>query len=144
MRNALLPLLLACACSHHSTPELKTTPNASPSWEAQADLYYSKLADAMDASGDDCVKLTESLKALEKDSTQMAKVLVDAGKELKERPIEPTTLARVSKHAALFDKCQTAKTEGFDEALTLTIFTVEPLKGDRKDSAYAAFFAPNK
>jgi hypothetical protein len=96
----------------------------------------------MDAAGPDCVKLVDGLKTLDKDSVALAKVLVDANKELKDHPIEPATAARIAKHADIMDRCEAEKTPGFSDAVTATLFVVEPYKPERTDSAYRSFFHP--
>lgn len=128
------------ACAHKASAPKAETP-MSPAWEVEAGLYFSKLADIMDASGDDCVKLVEGLKTLEKDSTDLAKVLVDSGHELHEHVIDSGTNARIVKHGLLFDRCENASTPGFGEAVTTTLFVAAPLKG-QKDSPYRSFFTP--
>jgi hypothetical protein len=144
MRHLLIGIVLAAGCGHSSSKPKETAEVkiAGDQWQTAADLYFRKIADVMDAAGPDCVKLVEGLKTLDKDSVDLAKVLVDANKELKDAVIEPATAERISKHGDLMDRCEAEKTEGFADAVTGTLFVVEPYKPDRPDSAYRTFFHP--
>lgn len=141
MRLVLMTFVLA-ACSH-AKPPAPPVPMAPEPWDMASGVYITKLADVMDASGNDCAKLVVGLKTLQADSTELARTLVDSHHELKDHVRDPATTERIRKHGVLFDRCEAEKTEGFADALTTTLFIVEPLKADRSDATFRDLFKPH-
>ncbi len=141
MRNALMLVILLSACAHKTTPKPEN-PNTPELWHTESGIYFTKLADVMESSGEDCTKLVAGLKSMEEQSTHLAKVLVEAGHQLKQHTVDAHTRARISQHRTLFDRCEAEKTDGFADAVNATLFVVEPLKDDNRNSAYLIFFAP--
>ena len=141
MRNALILVLVLSGCAHKPTPKPEN-PNTPELWQTESGIYFTKLAEVMEGAGDDCTKLVSGLKTLEPDSRHLAQVLVDGGHQLKDHPVDAHTRARISQHRTLFDRCEAEKTSGFADAVSATLFVVEPLKDDNRNSAYGRFFSP--
>ncbi|CAN5904882.1 hypothetical protein BH11MYX3_BH11MYX3_16870 [soil metagenome] len=137
----MILVLVLAACGHKKTPKPEN-PNTPELWETESGIYFTKLAEVMEGSGGDCAKLVEGLKGIEEQSTHLAGVLVESGHQLKDHPVDAHTRERISKHRTLFDRCEAEKTDGFGDAVNATLFTVEPLKDDNRESAYRRFFTP--
>ena len=132
----LISLLFLGACFHDS-PAAKPAPVPAPApvaatWQTQCAGFGGKFGDVLDASADDCVKLTSNLMALEP----------DAKHKCHEDKRDPALEARLKKHGNFVDRCEKEKPPGFSEALDATIFTVEPFELDMSGVDLGGVFAP--
>lgn len=117
-------------------------PTEKLAWDGQSAKFLGKLADAIDASNDDCDKLVAGLKALKPDAAETATVLVEGNHELHDYPQDAMLTARFRAHPGLFDKCEAAATPGFDDAVDSTLFVVEPIRAGRELSAFRDVYVP--
>ncbi len=141
MRNVLILVLVLTGCANKTKPKPEN-PNTPELWKTESGIFFTRLAEVMESAGDDCTKLVAGLKSMEEQSTNLAKELVVSGHELKEHAVDGHTRKRISNHRTLFDRCEAEKVDGFADAVNATLFTVEPLKDDNRNSAYRTFFAP--